>query len=541
MGTQQKQEARQDNKNKEHALWGSFGSPSSFQSFYTPSFHARCAASYTIPRLNARIPAHRAAILHFGRIFLQTVHPMLKKLFQSFRSPLRKPQQHTRTTPEVLNSSQHSLQRSQFSRHAVNIVERLQNAGYQAYLVGGCVRDLLLNIEPKDFDVATSATPEQVRAEFRNARIIGRRFKLVHIHFGREIIEVATFRANHPQDEEEEDSNQSSRNENGRILRDNVYGTLEEDAQRRDFTINALYYDPVSERILDYANGVHDIRNRLIRLIGDPEQRYKEDPVRMLRAVRFAAKLDFGIEKHSTLPIRPLAPMLRDIPSARLFEETLKLFLSGHAALTFEMLVDLELFEPLFPASSKALEYNPTYTHTLISQALINTDLRIKQNKPVTPAFLFAALLWPALPAKVLRLQERGMPPIAAMQEAAHELIVEQCQRIAIPKRFTMPIREIWDMQERLPRRSGKRADLLLDNPRFRAGYDFLLLRETAGEQTDGLGEWWTDYQDSNDSQRRDMIRDLSNKPEAAGTGPRKRRRSSGAKRKRDAEAAGGE
>lgn len=458
---------------------------------------------------------------------------MLKKLFQSFRSPLRKPQQHTRTTPEVLNSSQHSLQRSQFSRYAVNIVERLQNAGYQAYLVGGCVRDMMLNITPKDFDVATSATPEQVRAEFRNARIIGRRFKLVHIHFGREIIEVATFRANHPQDDEEEDSNQSSRNESGRILRDNVYGTLEEDAQRRDFTINALYYDPVSERVLDYANGVHDIRNRLIRLIGDPEQRYKEDPVRMLRAVRFAAKLDFGIEKHSAQPIRALAPMLRDIPSARLFEEVLKLFLSGHAAPTFEMLVDLELFEPLFPASSKALEYNPTYTHTLISNALINTDLRIKQNKPVTPAFLFAALLWPALPAKVLRAQERGMPPIAAMQEAAHELIIEQCQRISIPKRFTLPIREIWDMQERLPRRSGKRADLLLDNSRFRAGYDFLLLRETAGEQTDGLGQWWTDYQDCNDSERRDMIRDLSNKPEAAGTAPRKRRRNSGAKRKR--------
>ncbi|MBV1814593.1 polynucleotide adenylyltransferase PcnB [Pseudomonas viridiflava] len=467
---------------------------------------------------------------------------MLKKLFQSFRSPLRKPQQHTRTTPEVLNSGQHSLQRGQFSRYAVNIVERLQNAGYQAYLVGGCVRDMMLNITPKDFDVATSATPEQVRAEFRNARIIGRRFKLVHIHFGREIIEVATFRANHPQDDEEEDSNQSSRNESGRILRDNVYGTLEEDAQRRDFTINALYYDPVTERVLDYANGVHDIRNRLIRLIGDPEQRYKEDPVRMLRAVRFAAKLDFGIEKHSALPIRPLAAMLRDIPSARLFEEVLKLFLSGHAASTFEMLVDLELFEPLFPASSKALEYNPTYTHTLISNALINTDLRIKQNKPVTPAFLFAALLWPALPAKVLRAQERGMPPIAAMQEAAHELIIEQCQRIAIPKRFTLPIREIWDMQERLPRRSGKRADLLLDNSRFRAGYDFLLLRESAGEQTDGLGQWWTDYQECNESERRDMIRDLSGKPEAAGTAPRKRRRTSGAKRKRTgAETSGGE
>jgi len=213
----------------------------------------------------------------------------------------------------------------------------------------------------------------------------------------------------------------------------------------------------------------------------------------------------------------------------------LKLFLSGHAADTFEMLVDLQLFDPLFPASAEALEYNPTYTHTLISEALINTDLRIKQNIPVTPAFLFAALLWPALPARVLRLQERGMPPIPAMQEAAHELIAEQCQRIAIPKRFTMPIREIWDMQERLPRRSGKRADLLLDNPRFRAGYDFLLLRESAGEQTDGLGEWWTDYQDANDSERRDMIRDLSGKDEGASGAPRKRRRSGGAKRKRAA------
>ena len=461
---------------------------------------------------------------------------MLKKLFQSFRPPIRG-QHHMRTTPEVINSAQHSLQRSQFSRHAVSIVERLQNAGYQAYLVGGCVRDQLLGITPKDFDVATSATPEQIRGEFRNARIIGRRFKLVHVHFGRDIIEVATFRANHPEAEEEQvESHRSSRNESGRILRDNVYGTLEEDAQRRDFTINALYYDPVSERILDFANGVHDIRNRLIRLIGDPVQRYQEDPVRMLRAVRFAAKLDFGIEKHTVQPIRELAPMLREIPAARLFEESLKLFLSGQAALTFEMLVDLHLFDPLFPASAQALEAQPTYTHTLISQALANTDLRIKQGKPVTPAFLFAALLWPALPARVLRLQAQGMPPIPAMNEAAHQLIAEQCQRIAVPKRFTLPIREIWDMQERLPRRSGKRADLLLDNPRFRAGYDFLLLRESAGEQTDDLGQWWTDYQDANDSERRDMIRDLGSRDEGTGAAPRKRKRSSSAsagKRKR--------
>ncbi|WP_296247957.1 polynucleotide adenylyltransferase PcnB [Pseudomonas sp. UBA4194] len=454
---------------------------------------------------------------------------MLKKLFKSLNTPAS-PAQHRRTTPEVLNAGQHSLQRSQFSRHAVGIVERLQNAGYQAYLVGGCVRDLMLGITPKDFDVATSATPEQVRGEFRNARVIGRRFKLVHIHFGREIIEVATFRANHPVDDEEQDTHRSSSSESGRILRDNVYGTLEDDAQRRDLTINALYYDPVSERVLDYANGVHDVRNRLIRLIGDPTQRYQEDPVRMLRAVRFAAKLDFGIEKHTAAPIRGLAPMLREIPSARLFEEVLKLFLSGYATDTFEMLVDLQLFDPLFPASAQALEDTPTYTHTLISEALRNTDLRIKQGKPVTPAFLFAALLWPALPARVLRLQSRGMPPIPAMQEAAHELIAEQCQRIAIPKRFTIPIREIWDMQERLPRRSGKRADLLLDNPRFRAGYDFLLLREKAGEETDGLGEWWTDYQDANDSERREMIAELGGKDETGA--PRKRRRS-GTKRKR--------
>ncbi len=384
---------------------------------------------------------------------------MLKKLIQTIRSPLRRPRA-VRTTPEVIGNNQHSLRRDQFSRNAVKVVEILQRAGYQAYVVGGCVRDQMLGIAPKDFDVATSATPEQVRAEFRNARIIGRRFKLVHVHFGREIIEVATFRAHHPEGQDDGDSRASS-NESGRILRDNVYGSLEDDAQRRDFTINALYFDVTSERLLDYANGVHDIRNRLIRLIGDPEQRYLEDPVRMLRAVRFAAKLDFEIEKHSAAPIRRLAPLLREIPSARLFDEVLKLFLAGRAERTFELLVEYELFAPLFPASAKALQANPDYTGKLIRQALANTDARIRQGKPVTPAFLFAALLWPALPARVAQLQEKGMPAIPAMQEAAHELISEQCQRIAIPKRFTLPIREIWDMQERLPRRQRRKRRMI--------------------------------------------------------------------------------
>jgi len=449
---------------------------------------------------------------------------MLKKLFKSLRSPLRRAQ-HIRSTPEVLTDHQHSLSRGQLSRNAVSVVDRLQKAGYQAYLVGGCVRDLMLGITPKDFDVATSATPEQVRAEFRNARVIGRRFKLVHVHFGREIIEVATFRANHPEGDDEDD-NLSSRNASGRILRDNVYGTLEDDAQRRDFTINALYYDSGTGRILDYAKGVHDIRNQLVRLIGNPEQRFLEDPVRMLRAIRFAAKLDFDIERHTAEPIERLAPMLRDIPAARLFDEVLKLFLAGQAERTFELLLDYDLFAPLFPAAAEALEDNPDYSYELISLALANTDERIAQGKPVTPAFLFAALLWPALPARVLAQQDRGLPPIPAMQEAAHELIAEQCRRIAIPKRFTLPIKEIWDMQERLPRRSGKRADLLLENPRFRAGYDFLLLRESAGEQTGGLGDWWTRYQEVSDSERREMIRTLGSREE--GGAPRKRRRSGG-------------
>lgn len=457
---------------------------------------------------------------------------MLKKLFNSLRSPLTQKRNHRpRSTPEVLGPRQHSLQREQFSRNAVNVVERLQKAGYQAYLVGGCVRDLLVGAQPKDFDVATSATPEQVRAEFRNARVIGRRFKLAHVHFGREIIEVATFRSNHPQGEDDEDSHIAARHESGRILRDNVYGTQESDAQRRDFTINALYFDVSGERVLDYAHGVHDIRNRLVRLIGDPEQRYLEDPVRMLRAVRFAAKLGFDIEKHSAAPIRRLAPMLRDIPAARLFDEVLKLFLSGRAEQTFELLLEHDLFAPLFPASAKALEHDPEYAGALIRQALANTDERIAIGKPVTPAFLFAALLWPALPARAAYLQERGMPPLPALQEAAHDLISEQCRRIAIPKRFTIPIREIWDMQERLPRRQGKRADLLLENPRFRAGYDFLLLREFAGEQTDGLGDWWTDYQDASDSERRNMIRDLSSRPQDGADGQTRKRRRGGRNR----------
>ncbi|UAW97959.1 polynucleotide adenylyltransferase PcnB [Halopseudomonas nanhaiensis] len=454
---------------------------------------------------------------------------MIRKLLQKIPYPFGRAA-HRRTTPAIIPASQHTLRRERLSRNAVNVVERLQQAGFEAFAVGGCVRDLLLDLTPKDFDVATSATPEEVRATFRNARLIGRRFKLVHVHFGREIIEVATFRANHTDDGDDSPVSEHSRqSESGRLLRDNVYGTLEDDAQRRDFTINALYYNVSSGQIHDFANGLHDIRNRQVRLIGDPVQRYLEDPVRMLRAVRFAAKLDFEIEPHSAAPIAEMADLLHDIPAARLFDEVLKLLMSGQGEQTFDLMLKHDLFGPLFPDTDEAIEANPEYTLKLIRQALRNTDERVNEGRPVTPAFLFAALLWPAVPQRVAELEESGIPTIPAQQQAAHELLAEQCRHTAIPKRFSIPLREIWDLQPRLERRSGRRADQMLEHPRFRAAYDFLLLRETAGEQTDGLGRWWTLYQDASEEQRRKMVRELSGDK----TGNAKRPRSRGRRKPR--------
>ncbi|NLY13671.1 MAG: polynucleotide adenylyltransferase PcnB [Gammaproteobacteria bacterium] len=442
---------------------------------------------------------------------------MLKKFFKPFRFTRKRKDS---DNPTVLDAHEHRLSSADFSRNSANVAVRLQHAGFQAYLVGGCVRDSLLGVTPKDFDVATNATPEQVRHEFRNSRIIGRRFKLAHVHFGREIIEVATFRSDHSQSDDD-NNDHSAHDASGRILRDNVYGNMEEDAQRRDFTMNALYYDVSNEKVYDYSTGFADIKRRLIRLIGDPEQRYLEDPVRMLRAVRFAAKLDFTIEPSTAEPIRRLAHLLRDIPAARLYEEVLKLFLSGYAERTYELLCEYDLFAQLFPGTAKALLKQPAYVDRLLRNAFKNTDKRIANDRPVTPAFLFAALLWPVLTQRSQSLQHDGMHPIPAAQEAAHQVLLEQVLRVAVPKRFSIPTREIWDLQERLPRRAGKRADTLLAHPRFRAAYDFLLLRESAGEDTEGLGQWWTEYQDASDSQRRAMIGALS----SSGAKPRSKRR----------------
>jgi poly(A) polymerase len=393
--------------------------------------------------------------------------------------------------PTIITSSDHNISRGNISKNALKVLYRLNNAGYQAYLVGGGVRDLLLGREPKDFDVATNARPEQVKEVFNNCRLIGRRFRLAHVHFGREIIEVATFRSL-----AKEDDKGDRRIENGMILRDNVYGSIEEDAQRRDFTINALYYNIEDFSVLDYAHGMQDLRNGVLRLLGEPQQRYREDPVRMLRAVRFAGKLGFIIDPSCEHPFKEMAPLLAEVPASRLYEEVLKLFLGGAALDSFEKLRHYELFGQLFPATEKALSYEDhEFPITFVNRGLQNTDTRLQEQKPVTPAFLFAVLLWEPVRRRAASYQDEGLHPIQAVQEASTEILSEQARRISIPKRFSYPMRDIWHMQPRFFNRSGKRPQRLLTHPRFRAAYDFLLLRAESGEVEQELADWWTQFQ----------------------------------------------
>ncbi|MEP5566747.1 MAG: polynucleotide adenylyltransferase PcnB [Halioglobus sp.] len=404
----------------------------------------------------------------------------------------------------VIPRDKHSISRKNISDSALKVMSRLRSQGHQAYLVGGAVRDLLLGGHPKDFDVATDATPEEVHGLFRNSRIIGRRFRIVHVRFGREIIEVTTFRGHHEGGDEASPAkggNHSRQSDKGLLLRDNVYGTLEEDAVRRDLTVNALYYDSGKFEVFDHVGGLTDLKKRLIRIIGEPAVRYREDPVRMLRAVRFAAKLDFGIEKNTAKAIPKCASLLREIPSARLFDEFLKLFLSGYAAATLEQLLQHDLLQYLFDETSHLL-HQDAMSLALVRAAMANTDKRIAEDKPVTPAFILAALLWPVASRTAAQLENRGEPAMVAMHNASQQTISEASQQIAIPRRFSQPMREIWEFQLRLQRRQGKKAAELVEHRRFRAAYDFLLLREQAGEDTGGLGEWWTEYQTLNMDQR---------------------------------------
>ncbi len=394
--------------------------------------------------------------------------------------------------PVVIPRPEHNISRANISPNALKVLYRLRDAGHQACLVGGGVRDLLLGREPKDFDVATNARPEQVYKLFRNCRLIGRRFRLAHVQFGQEIIEVATFRA-HGDDREDGDGPSVERAEDGRILSDNVYGGIEQDAWRRDFTINALYYDIANFAVLDYVGGMADLKAGLIRLIGDPAQHYHEDPVRLLRGARFAAKLGFRLEPATEAPLHQLGHLLEKVPPARLFDEILKLFMGGCAIQTFELLRHYRLFGWLFPATERCLNHQQHhYPKTLLVRALAGTDRRVAEGKPIHPAFLFAALLWEPLREQMSHLETEGLDEHEMLQEAAERVIQAQIRHTTLPRRYSLPMREIWEMQQRLTVTTGKRPLRLLDHPRFRAGYDFLLLRADADEQAAELADWWT-------------------------------------------------
>ena len=396
--------------------------------------------------------------------------------------------------PTIIPRPEHTISRANISPNAVKVLYRLREAGFRACLVGGGVRDLLLGREPKDFDIATDARPEQVHKLFRNCRLIGRRFRLAHVQFGQEIVEVATFRGQSG-DGEDGDGPGVERTASGRILSDNVYGNIEEDAWRRDFTVNALYYDIDNFVVLDYVGGIADLKAGLIRLIGDPAQRYQEDPVRMLRAIRFAAKLGFRFDPATEAPLHRLGNLLEQIPSARLFDEVLKLFLTGGAIQAFELLRHYRLFGWLFPATERCLNHQQQhYPKTLLVRALANTDSRLAEDKPVNPAFLFAALLWEPLRERMKPLHGHGLSDTEALQTAADAVIQDQIRHTALPRRYSLPMREIWDLQQRLTVTAGKRPLRLLDHPRFRAGYDFLLLRAEADEQAAELADWWNRF-----------------------------------------------
>lgn len=402
--------------------------------------------------------------------------------------------------------TQHHISKTDISLNALKVLNRLNGAGFEAYLVGGSVRDLLLRKAPKDFDVATNATPNQIKSLFRNARIIGRRFKLVHMLFHREIIEVATFRGHEPQETHQ------LTNEKGMLIRDNVYGTLEEDAFRRDFTVNSLYYNIEDSTIVDYTGGVQDVHDKIIRIIGDPIKRYQEDPVRMLRAIRFSAKLHFEIAPNTANPIHKLSSLITHISGSRLFDEMTKLYQCGEAESVHRMLVQFKLFDYLFPMTAKLMD-SEYPVNALLGIALENTDNRIKENKPITPAFIFAVTLWFPLIDTAAKLRAEGLTPLPALEKAMSTVISEQNKIITVPKRFTQVMREMWIMQFRFYRRTGNRAFNLLQHPRFRAAYDFFALRALAGNESMEVTQWWTTFQEVDEEAQRAMIAELPPTP----------------------------
>ena len=470
------------------------------------------------------------------------------------------PQSGGAPSPVIFARADHPVSRAQISGSALKVLYRLKDAGFQAFLVGGCVRDLLIGIEPKDFDVATDAAPEEVRRLFRNSRLIGRRFRLAHVRFGPQIIEVATFRAagapmaldpeldgitdddadqDIPLDDngdidgnvagpEESGNGDREHDARGRLLRDNIYGSIDQDVWRRDFTCNALYYSIEDFSIWDYVGGVDDVRARTIRLIGDPETRYREDPVRMLRAVRFEAKLGFTIHDSARAPFAKLAELLEHIPPARLLDEFQKLFLAGFGQRSFDLLRSHGLLDHLFPATAAYLAKDKDgMALALIRAGLADTDRRVAEGRAVTPMFLFAVMLFGPVSAAAQKRFESGMPPAVAIAEAVDEVVGAQNRRIGIPKRFSMPMRELLTLQPRFHRRDGRRALAFLSHPRFRAAYDFLVLRAGAGAEDPEIARWWTELQSLSPEQQRERVGSEGGAQEP-GRGPRRRRRRGG-------------
>ncbi|MDN3609074.1 polynucleotide adenylyltransferase PcnB [Vibrio ostreicida] len=428
---------------------------------------------------------------------------------------------YTELSLNIIPRQEHNISRKQISDNALKVLYRLHGAGFDAFLVGGGVRDILLGQQPKDFDIATNATPEQIRHLFKNCRLIGRRFRLAHIMFGRDIIEVATFRGHH----QETTKNVSQQSKDGMLLRDNVYGTIDEDAERRDFTVNAMYYNIDDYSIHDYAGGNEDREDKLVRLIGDPQTRYREDPVRMLRAIRFAVKLDFDIEEETAAPIEEMSTLLQEIPSARLYEESLKMLQSGYGLETYHLMREYNLFQQLFPVISEHFtEDYSSQTEQMLDLVLDSTDQRIEEGKRINPAFMFAAMLWYPLQARAeILMAKRKLPHYDAIMEASNDILDDQVRTIAIPRRHTATIREIWQLQLRLPRRNGKRALRLMELTKFRAGFDFLEMRgEIEGQETQDLAQWWESFQSGGRNIRQTMLEELeTTSPDSS----RKRRR----------------
>ena len=431
---------------------------------------------------------------------------MIKKLIRKILGVKDKQGQRDSTEPVVLGPEQHGIDPKLVSANAIRVTSTLQENGFKAFVVGGAVRDLLLGVKPKDFDIATNATPEEVKRLFRRAFIIGRRFQIVHVMFGQELLEVTTFRG--------AGATNAPKDEHGRVLRDNNFGPQHEDAERRDFTINAMYYDPANQQVLDYHGGIGDIRNKTLRIIGQPEARYREDPVRMLRVVRFAAKLQFTIEPHTREPIPVMAPLINNVPAARVFDEMLKLLMSGHALACLQQLRSEGLHHGLLPLLDVVLEQ--PIGMKFVTLALESTDNRVKAGKGVSPGFLFASLLWHQALEKWNAYKAAGESPIPALHLAADDVLDSQTEKLALQRKIGSDMRDIWSMQPRFERRVGKAPYKLLEHPRFRAGYDFLLLRCQSGELEMELGDWWTAFYEGDPTQREQLLVTASAAPQGA-------------------------